>query len=359
MRLSYSLSSHWERVVNCGGVAERARTAFLIAVVALAFGGLPAGAEPTIYGSLSNFDCINNTGETAHGFEIELDGCLPSDIFSVFGSPFNRYGDPNITTDGSNTFVRYQSAYVNNAWAVGTETGAYAPTDGHSLYFSQYGGSPSYPNVPGDHFGIALGVNPTNTVYHWLVDSGAGTLVYAGTNVFVPAPILTLAPAANPVNPVAVQAVIQAPPANGGQFGDAIWAKVFTTVVENSEPVHLNDLVLGNAVVPPDSETEIEWYLLQTNPEAGALAEKIDEGDVLEGRESVTRRYEFYEYKGGYDPENHEALHDNYDPAYVGAFLGNQNVAVNLVAVPEAGSLALGALAAGCFCLARYRRSKS
>ncbi len=31
----------------------------------------------TLYGSLSNFDVINDTGQTAHGFEIELDG-LPT-----------------------------------------------------------------------------------------------------------------------------------------------------------------------------------------------------------------------------------------------------------------------------------------
>ena len=63
-----------------------------------------------MYGALSNFDCINDTGSTAHGFEIELDGSLPANVFSTFGSPYNRYGTPTITTDGTNTFVRYESA---------------------------------------------------------------------------------------------------------------------------------------------------------------------------------------------------------------------------------------------------------
>ena len=61
------------------------------------------------------------------------------------------------------------------------------------------------------------------------------------------------------------------------------------------------------------------------------------------GNEAVTRRYEFYAYKGGYDPESHEALHDTYDPAYVGDFLGNQNAAANF-AVPEPSTFVLAAL---------------
>lgn len=310
-----------------------------------------------MYGSLGNFDCINDTGQTAHGFEIEFEGVSPSDIYSTFGAPYNRYGDPSITTDGVKTYVRYASAYSNGAWAAGTDSGTYAPTDGHSLYYPQYGGSPSYPNVPGDHFGIALGVNPTNTVYHWLLDDGAGGLAQAGTNVKVPAPILNVAPPVNPGNVAVVQAVIQAPaPIDGEQWGEAIWAKVFTTVVENPDPVELEDLVLGNAVVPPDSETEIEWVLLQTNPERPDLAEKMDEGEIADGNEAVTRRYEFYAYTGDYDPENHEALHDAYDPAYVGDYLGNQNVAVNF-AIPEPSAFVLAGL--GAVTLWGVRRRKS
>jgi hypothetical protein len=188
-------------------------------------------------------------------------------------------------------------------------------------------------------------VTPTKTIYHWLLDGGNGTLVQAGTNVRVPAPIINVVPPANPVNPAAVQVIVQAPaPENGEQWGEAIWAKVFTTVVENPDPVDLHDLVLGNDAVPPETETEIEWVLLQTNPARPDLAETIDEGDVAAGNESVTRRYEFYAYTGGYDPEDHEALHEAYDPAYVGDYLGNQNVAANLV--PEPSTLVLGALGA-------------
>jgi hypothetical protein len=305
-----------------------------------------ARATPTMYGALSNFDAINDTGQTAHGFEIELDGCLPSDILATFGAPYNRYGDPVVTTDGTNTFVRYESGYDQGTqtWKAGTDSGAFAPTGGHSLFYSQYGGDPAYPNVPGDHFGVALNINPTNTIYRWLLDGGGGTLVQAGTNVKIPAPILNLVPPALPANPVAVQAIVPAPPPElGDQWGEAIWAKVFTTEVENPEPVELNDLVLGNAVVPPDSETEIEWRLLQSNPERPDLGETEDHADVGNGKDSVTRRYEFYTYTGPYDPENHEA-DDHYNPDHVGAYLGNQNVAANLAPIPEPSTFVLGSL---------------
>ena len=164
----------------------------------------PAQAGPIIYGSLSNFDTINTTGSTAHGFEIELDGCLPSNVFATFGSPYNRYGTPTITTNNGNTFVRYASAYSNGAWVVGTNSGTYGPTGGHSLFFPQYGGDPNYPNVPGDHFGIATNITPTNTIYNWLLDGGNGTLVKAGTPVALPAPIFSVVPPANPGNPAGV-----------------------------------------------------------------------------------------------------------------------------------------------------------
>ena len=334
--------------MNCNFVRHYC---LLGAAIALTSFGNAAYAT-TMYGSLGNFDCINDTGQTAHGFEIELDGCLPADVQATFGAPYNRYGTPTITTDGTNTFVRYESSYSNGQWAVGTDSGTYAPTGGHSLFYQQYGGTTGYPGtIPGDHFGVALAVNPTNTIYHWLLDGGNGNLVKAGTSVMLPAPVLNVAPPANQGNPAAVQAVVQAPPPpEGQQLSDAIWVKVFTTVVEHPNPVDLNELVLGNAVVPPDSETEVEWQLLQTDPNHPDLGEKLDVGDIGNAAEAITRRYEFYKYTGGYSAE-HEALNEAYDPANVGDFLGNQNVAANFAIVPEPSTFVLGisCLAGLCF----------
>ena len=263
--------------MNDRHVRSKLTIAVALALVSLT---MPARAA-TMYGALSNFDAINDTGQTAHGFEIELDGCLPSNVISTFGAPYNRYGTPTITTSGGNTFVRYESTYNSGTWAVGTSSGTYAPTGGHSLFFPQYGGAAAYPNVPGDHFGVATNVTPTNTVYHWMVDGGSGTLVDFGTSVKIPAPVFSVVPPANPANPPVVQAVVQAPaPEIGQQLSDAIWAKVFTTVVQNPNPVDLNQLVLGNAAVAPDTETEVEWQLLQTDPARPDLGEKLDNVDL-------------------------------------------------------------------------------
>ncbi|MGD9632146.1 MAG: VIT1/CCC1 transporter family protein [Pirellulales bacterium] len=86
--------------------------------------------------------------------------------------------------------------------------------------------------------------------------------------------------------------------------------------------------------------------------------EQLDEGDVANGNEAVTRRYEFYTYTGGYDPENHEALHDSYDPAYVGDFLGNQNVAANLAPIPEPSTFVLSGIAALALAWRSLRRKR-
>lgn len=338
----------------------RFATLVLGASLALALSG-PARAA-TIYGSLSNFDCINDTGSTAHGFEIELDNVSSADVLATFGAPYNRYGTPMIQTVGSNTFVRYEASYnqTTNTWSAGTNSGTYGPTGGHALY---NGGDPNYPNVPGDHFGVATSVTPSNIVYHWLLDGGNGNLVLAGTAVKMPAPIMNLQPPPQPAQPPVVQAVVQAPPQQPGepQLPDAIWVKVFTTVVQNPEPIQLNELVQDNKkVVPGETETEVEWQLLQSDPARPDLGEKMDNADLVAGNESIVRRYEFYAYTGAYDPENHEALvEDHTQPGVVGDFLGNQNVALNFAAaVPEPSTLAMGVMAALGMAIWSYTRRR-
>lgn len=44
----------------------------------------------TIIGSLGNFDIVNNTGQDAHGFEIQFEGLQLSDIPYSFS--MQRYG---------------------------------------------------------------------------------------------------------------------------------------------------------------------------------------------------------------------------------------------------------------------------
>ena len=345
------------------------KTTTLLLGAALALVSFSPARAVTMYGALSNFDAINDTGSTAHGFEIELDGCSPSDVSYFFGGIYNRYGDPTIIPSPTGgAIVHYASSYDSAAqtWAAGTDSGSLADTGGHSLFNGSY---PGYPGtVPGDHFGVGLNVNPTNTTYYWLLDGGNGALARAGTSVKIPAPVLTLVQPVDPAQPHVVQAAVQAPPNENDPahplFGEAIWAKVYTIEVQNPEPVQLDDLVLGNAAVSPETETEIEWQLLQDgNAGFEARGDNVNLGD---GNESVTRRYEFYQYKGElsdrllYDeygealienPTTPEAMAANNGTGVVGDFLGRQNVAVNL-AVPEPGTVTL--LIAGAIGLLGY-----
>jgi hypothetical protein len=323
----------------------------------------PLHASP-IFGSLSNFDVINDTGEICHGFEIELEGVNPADVAFTFGNPYIRYGDPTLISTGTGTIVRYASAWDGTNWTSGTPVPA-APftTGGHALYYPAYGGDPNYETLGGEHFGIALNGNPTNTIYRWLLGDTSGNLTPAGTNVKIPAPIWNVAPPANPAAPAAVQAIVPALPKENPawEFGEALWVKVFVT--ESSNHVELDDLLWGNPAVPTESETEIEWQLLQAGQSGGL--DEVDSGmnDLADGSESITRRYEFYNYIGGYDPENHEALVDDavLHPEAVGDFIGAQNAALNLDAfvVPEANSLVLLGVGLLTACGYRFHRRKA
>jgi hypothetical protein len=65
---------------------------------------------------LSNFDVMNDTGHSCHGFEIELDDTTSRDITYTFD--YQRYGTPRIvegvSSDGLNrpaVYIRWQSPY--------------------------------------------------------------------------------------------------------------------------------------------------------------------------------------------------------------------------------------------------------
>jgi hypothetical protein len=324
-----------------------------LAVSGLALVMLAGPAQAGVFGTLGNFDVVNDTGQTAHGFEIDLEGLHSADITDTFGgagrgfpTTVERYGSPTITdyTLGS-TFgvkVTYSGTFSSGLWNVGTPSGSYS-TPGESCWTG--GGSGYGPSTPCDHFGVGTVGNATKTSYSWLLESGTpGVLTPVSVNL--PAPVWSVTPPANPavVAPPVVVAHIQAPVAEiESQFGPAIWAKVYTTELENA--VGLEELVGDNAKVKQaESHTEIEWQLLQTDP-GNPLAGQLDNGDkaaVGAKAESVIRRYEFFNYAGAFDPETHEALvKSDSNPALgdVGSFIGAQNVAINLngnvAVVPE------------------------
>ena len=276
----------------------------------------------TAFGTLNNFDCVNDTGVEAHGFEIELDDIRSRDITYTYD--YNHYGIPTITEDNSDplhprVFVRYAATRnADGSWTAFTAipSGPITPTDGHQFT------NPSV-NFGGEHFGVGYYGAPTAVKYNWLIDNGSGTLVH-GPPVYVATPTFTYFPPA-PAQPLPqVQAVIVPPPPPAPpvlQFGEATWVKDIKTTTHNAEKVGLRDLVDPDPENPDaknwangePTEVETEWRILQTefanadNPK-GELAGVPQ--DLPGGDEVVTRRYEFYKYTGPIDAESGEAMAD-------------------------------------------------
>lgn len=324
----------------------------------------------TTFGSLSNFDTVNDTGHEAHGFEIDLEDVSSHDVLNTFGgigrgfpSTVERYGSPTITdySSGGHNWTRivYQSSYSGGAWAAGTPSGPYA-TPGDSCWT---GGGIGYgPSTPCDHFGVSLAKGATQTNYNWLVEGGTpGSLVLGGSSV--PAPTWTVVTPVQGQPPVVKAQIAAQDPQGGLLFGKAMWVKVATT--EYDHPVGLYDLVDGNPVVQA-VQTEIEWQLLQK--EAGVAGSGLIEngGAVQVGAESVVRRYFFYNYGGAIDAQTGEALPiSDATPTGqdLGAFIGGQDAAVNFGAgapvVPEPATWALMLVGLGAIGGALRRRRLS
>ena len=54
-----------------------------------------AARASVAYGSINNFDTVNDTSNVCHGFEIELDDIHSTDITYTYD--YNHYGTPQIT----------------------------------------------------------------------------------------------------------------------------------------------------------------------------------------------------------------------------------------------------------------------
>lgn len=348
-----------------------------VLALAAAFLVVPATGSASVIGFLGNFDVINGTGQTAHGFEIELEGLHLGDITDTFGGPgrgvpsgrgfdpstsVQRYGAPSITeyVNGGvfGTGVTYLGIYSGASWDYGTPDVSTLPggvfaTPGDNCWS---GGGVGYgPTTPCDHLGVGTLRNATRTTYSWLTESAPGVLT--GTNgvvqlpppvwevVLPPPPLVVGQPPAAPV----VMARIEAPaPRNQAQFGDAIRVKVFTTELEN--PARLEDPVGGNAIIE-QAKTEIEWQLLQKDP-GNPASGQLESGygvPVGPNAASIVRRSEFYKFGGVYRDEDHEATFadgfgDSHPgPGDVGTYIGARKGAANfnVAAVPEPEAYAM------------------
>ena len=361
----------------------RNRSAVRLDSVSLAFA--PAAGSAAVIGFLGNFDVINDTGTTAHGFEIDLEGLHSTEITDTFGGPgrgfptgrgfgagsVERYGSPSITgyTNGAifGTKVVYQGLFNGSAWDYGTPTGSFV-TPGDNCWS---GGGVGYnAATPCDHFGVGTSKTATKTTYSWLTETAPNSGVLNNGVVNLPAPAWQVIPAVpapgQPPAPPVVGVVVLAPapiqPINQPepQWGTAIWVKVFTTDLENAP--RLEDLIGGNAILA-NLKTETEWQLLQKDP-GNPLSGILESGygpPVGPNAASVLRRYEFYKFGGAYDAtDNHAILIGNDShPGLgdVGTYLGAQNGAVNLAAVPEPETYAMMLAGIGLvFGIARRRR---
>ncbi|HUZ15832.1 MAG TPA: hypothetical protein VMU72_06595 [Gaiellaceae bacterium] len=294
----------------------------------------------TQFGTISNFDVFNDTGQGTEGFEIELDGITSSDITYTFGAPYERYGNPTITPFAGGVYVIYASPWdpVAKKFTQSTPVAPtpIQPTAGHQCWT---GGSATYATAGCEHFGLGLAANPTNVVYQWLVADPAhpGKLMPFGGGVPIPAPQWSTSPPLHPVlNPKpVVNVVAPAPePDVGQQLGDAVWVKVYMT--ESTAPSDLNHLVSGDIHVPDAAaEVETDWLLIQGGAGGGLQTELANSDQLAAHSKSVVRKYQFFKYTGPYSSENHEATPVNDSRPSAGErgnLIGNQMAGLNLAA---------------------------
>ena len=161
---------------------------------------------------------------------------------------------------------------------------------------------------------------------------------------------MLLALAASPAlgAPAVIQAVLPPVPQVIPQTPDAVWVKTYVT--EMSTAADLNELISYDpnnldptkpSVAPQlPSEIEVGWELL---PGDGSQNIQHDVSPA-DATLSIVRRYEYYQYTGGYD-EVHmpTSLFTTGDPlpSELGQFIAANMVAANLLQdVPEPSALA-------------------
>ena len=367
------------------------RTTLACAVLAVV--SVPVAAST--FGSLANFDAVNDTGHEAYGFEIVFeDSHFYSDsVGSVFG--LNR-----VFTSVSNNpldVVRFRQATVvdyNDAAGLhagvrityGGNLGAGAITTPFNDPLHPYntpgescwpGANLSWAANPCDHFGATTLGSPAATHYNWLILAapGAATLSRQVAGLppvsFVYTPAVPAAPgqvavdAALQVQIRAVAAPLEAP-GDGARWGEAFWVKTYTTKVRRN--IDLANLLRGDHDMEA-AEVESEWGIFQNAPRdrVGDGPNELKEKKLQLGDadKAVMRRYEFYKYAGPLDPDGMgQSMCDTAcenDPYglvgghanFVGSFVGAQMAGFNVnqaAVVPEPAAWALllaGAAAMG------------
>jgi hypothetical protein len=293
-------------------LAPRA-TPIALAAALLALAAVPAQAQ--VFGSLANFDAVNDTGHVAHGFEVEiLDPSYDrSKIYSVFGLDRNfgvpptsveRYGAPTITDlPGIGVSVRYAASFAAGAWSVGTPTGPY-PNAGDSCWPL---GNPLYAGggLTCDHFGVATYGAPAKLTYSWLVDVAGNSGTLSKVAAAVP-PVNFAYQPANAQAAAAVVAEVEAHKENNQVFGTPYWVKVYAKHLDHD--VELDNLMQRNADVPDNLQVEAEFEIFQAgNPNNNPNGIKQHNLALAPADAALVLRYEYFKYLGGLTAEG-EAL---------------------------------------------------
>jgi hypothetical protein len=345
-----------------------------INVVAVAALFVAGRASAGIVGPLANFDIVNDTGQPAYGFEIEIDD--PSfdhtKLTSIFGydrvfsfvsqdpGAVVRFGKP-VITDMPGVGVRITFGGTVGAGAITTPTGVFT-TPGESCW---PGANPNWKDNPCDHYGVSTLGQPASTTYRWLIESAPGSGTLVGKQVGIPSvafvytpPVPNPNPILPPLAPAAVNIQMRAvapnpeQPENVDLWGEPFWVKTLSTKVPHD--IDLGNLLRGD----PDqeaAEVETEWSIFQ-KPPAGVVdpvKEVLEKDlDLADADHAVIRRYEFYKYAGSFNVDGSgEVLCDGQevpghrcdtpfgDPGSgindLGDFVGAQMAGVNLDVVVE------------------------
>jgi hypothetical protein len=334
----------------CLRALKSTKLTFALLLFALVAFAAPAHAQTaTVFGSLSNFDVVNNTEHEAHGFEIELEGLQLNDIYSSFSS--QRYGQAQIIQTATGVRLHWASAYDPGLQQFTQTTVPHAPNTPFAGTCYIWNGA-AYATSGCEHFGVSQTKNATKTTYRWLVEDATapGTLVAFDPPVAIAAPTYIIVPPAQAGEAPELAAEIEAPEAPEAPelYGDAQWVKVFKTELQRE--VTLDELMSDNAIVPQDAaHAEVSWEILQADPPSNGRQKRgrsRNQGTISAGTRAIVRRYEIFQYTGAYDPLTHEALcadvlcnapTDGEVGDFVGAQMAAANVGVPSVTVSTAG----------------------
>lgn len=327
-----------------------AMLSILLLALCVFFAPIASNAQSaTVYGQLGNFDVINHTGHDGHGFEIEMEGIHPENVYYSFSA--QRYGVATVIPTATGVKVRWASTYSNGAFT--QTTLAHAPNTPFAGSCYQWGAN--YNQSACEHFGVSLTASPTHTAYRWLIEdtNNPGTLIGFDPPIAILTPVYTITPPVAAGEAPVLEAEVEAPEAAESPevYGDAQWVKVFKTQLNRE--ANLDELVSDNAVVPQDAaHVEVQWEIVQTEPVShsnsnGNRQRRNNQETLRFDTRSVLRRYETYAFTGAYDPVTHEALCADLlcnapGEGEVGEFISAQmtaaNVSVHSVSVSKNGN---------------------